>query len=197
MEDVHVLYSMVVGGNELLPQNDPEIRHISFYLWELLFKDYNEIKTEAKELNAEDQNARTVLHKLVEDSMPGAMKNIRTISGVVDEVGNLAKSVLEIQNLSAKISTYNTDNASESECSLRDNVVDSLNRNNGDCLNVLVDLYHEILQVTDRERIPLLIAYEGLIQDLSKVQDGTVVKVLKDNVSGLKRKLEQELHLKR
>ncbi|GIX62045.1 RNA polymerase sigma factor RpoD [Babesia caballi] len=156
MDNIQTLYSMVMGTDASQSQNDPEVRHIAFYLWELLFKDYNEISVE-----------------LVRD---------------------IAKPALEIQNLSRNTDAYAADILeSYSHAVDRYDVYEDLKADN-DFLNSVTDLCDKILQDSGSGKVPLLITYEELLEDVAKVQNSKLVQVLKANVNSIKHKVEEELY---
>ncbi|ORM42261.1 uncharacterized protein BXIN_1486 [Babesia sp. Xinjiang] len=133
-----------------------------------------------KELNGEDQNARVELHKLVDDATPSVMMDIRGISDVVDEViEHIFSSMGNVTNSGYMLTSFHL--GDEAMC-------------DDDTLNSMADLCHQIEQVNDREKIPLLIAYEVLLNDISEVKKSAVIQILKDKVAIVKKNLEQELY---
>ncbi|KAK1933159.1 hypothetical protein X943_002443 [Babesia divergens] len=193
MDDIQELYSMIMGRDASQFENDPEIRHISFYLCELLFKAYNEISTEAKQVHKEDQTARAALHRLVDGSTHSAIRNIRDISNTREEIGSISKPALEVQKLAHKCDSYAMDIIAQTPNILKGlDACDDMKSDN-EFLNLVTDLGDEVSHAGE-ERVSLLMAYEDLLEDISKIQQSKVINILKDNVKVLKRKMEHELY---
>ncbi|KAK1444266.1 hypothetical protein BgAZ_101720 [Babesia gibsoni] len=183
MDNIQELYSMIMGGDVSQFENDPEIRHISFYLCELLFKDYSDISKEAvssmscmnihlqKEVHKEDQVARASLHRLVEDYTASALRNINDISKIADEdIIEQSSTILE------ELDRYD------------------YMKSDNEFLHSVTSLCDDLLRTGD-EKYSLIIAYEEMLEEVSKHKSSKIVNILKDKVKNVKFNVEQKLFL--
>lgn len=194
MDNIQELYSMIMGGDVSQFENDPEIRHISFYLCELLFKDYSDISKEAKEVHKEDQVARASLHRLVEDYTASALRNINDISKIADEFCTISKPAQEIQRLSRKCDSYAKDIIEQSSTILEELDRYDYMKSDNEFLHSVTSLCDDLLRTGD-EKYSLIIAYEEMLEEVSKHKSSKIVNILKDKVKNVKFNVEQKLFL--
>ncbi|CDR96305.1 hypothetical protein, conserved [Babesia bigemina] len=194
MGDFKELHAIVMGKDAPQFQTDAECQHISSYIWELFFKDYNEISTDLRALHAEDQNARARLHRLVDQSTRSSLNKIRAVYGSGAELTCITKPVEEVQRLSSITDSYTTgisNNCDEYSANVEEC---DISNGNSELLNSMEDLYSEILQEDGEQRVPLLIAYEELLHDVSKVRDSKMLQILKSRVVRMKQEIQDELY---
>eukprot|EP00371_Babesia_bovis_P002560 XP_001611207.1 hypothetical protein [Babesia bovis T2Bo] len=194
MEDIQCLYRVVFDEDVLPEQHNHEIRHIAFYLWELFFKEYKELKTEKHVLHRECEDARIALQQLVDHSTTTSMGNLRCLERVMTEIRGSIVTVEEIRSISANLSSPNVGNVTPFNYVTKVNISDEDQTDTTADLNAVVHLYREILKIDNGEKIPLLLEYEQFIDELSNVENLYVIQLLKNGLIKVKKQLEDSLY---
>ncbi|GBE63087.1 peptide chain release factor 1, putative [Babesia ovata] len=145
-------------------------------------------------LQAEDQNARARLHRLVDQSTRPSLNKIRAVYGSGAELACIAKPVEEVQRLSSMTDSYTADVSNRCDEASAQLEECGISNGNSELLNSMEDLYNEILQEDEEQRVPLLIAYEELLHDVANVRDSKMLQILKSRVVRMKQKIQDELY---